>query len=88
MQVSSLHAPEKPDAMLTAGQTIRDGNITASGRGSDDAFWYVIDQSVVQGNGTETFLGRPWGNYARVVYQYCWLGKGVPAVGWAPWHDE
>ncbi|KAI0756745.1 hypothetical protein C8Q80DRAFT_1264766 [Daedaleopsis nitida] len=60
--------------------TIRDGNITAAGRGSDDAFWYVIDRSVVQGNGTESHLGRPWGNYARVVYQYCSLGKGVPGL--------
>ncbi|RPD64826.1 pectin lyase-like protein [Lentinus tigrinus ALCF2SS1-6] len=68
--------------------TIRDGNITASGRGSDDGFWYVIDRSVVQGNGTQTYLGRPWGDYARVVYQYCYLGSGVPAVGWQSWHPD
>ncbi|KAI1793817.1 pectin lyase-like protein [Ganoderma leucocontextum] len=67
---------------------IRDGNITASGRGSDDAFWYVIDHSTVKENGTATatYLGRPWGDYARVVYQYCWLPKSVPPVGWMPWH--
>ncbi|KAI0715341.1 pectin lyase fold/virulence factor [Earliella scabrosa] len=68
--------------------TIRDGNITASGRSSDDALWYVIDQSIIQGNGTTTYLGRPWGNYARVVYQFCWLGKAIPSVGWAPWHTD
>ncbi|RDX50468.1 pectin lyase-like protein [Lentinus brumalis] len=60
--------------------TIRDGNITASGRASDDGFWY--------GNGTQTYLGRPWRDYARVVYQFCHLGKGVPAVGWQPWHPD
>ncbi|TFK92788.1 carbohydrate esterase family 8 protein [Polyporus arcularius HHB13444] len=60
--------------------TIRDGNITASGRPSDDGFWY--------GNGTQTYLGRPWRDYARVVYQFCHLGKGVPAVGWQPWHPD
>ncbi|KAI0721385.1 pectin lyase fold/virulence factor [Cerioporus squamosus] len=68
--------------------TIRDGNITASGRTSDDGFWYVIDKSVIQGNGTQTYLGRPWRDYARVVYQFCYLGKGVPAVGWQPWHPD
>ncbi|KAI0801010.1 pectin lyase-like protein [Fomes fomentarius] len=68
--------------------TIRDGNITASGRSSDDAFWYVIDKSIIQGNGSQTYLGRPWGDHARVVYQYCWLGNSVPAAGWAPWHSD
>lgn len=62
--------------------------MTASGRGSDDAFWYVIDHSTVSANGTATatYLGRPWGDYARVVYQHTWLPKSVPPVGWMPWH--
>lgn len=76
------------DLFSAIGQTIRDGNITASGRSSDDAFWYVIDKSIIQGNGSQTYLGRPWGDHARVVYQYCWLGNGLPAAAWAPWHTE
>ncbi|TBU45248.1 pectin lyase-like protein [Dichomitus squalens] len=68
--------------------TIADGNITASGRSSDDAFWYVIDHSTILGNGTQTYLGRPWGAFARVVYQHSWLPKSVPAVGWAEWHPD
>ncbi len=71
------------------GQAIRDGNITVSGRGSNDAFWYVIDHSTVNTNGTATatYLGRPWGDYARVVYQHCWLPESVPPVGWVDWHS-
>ena len=74
--------------LIIGEQTIADGNITASGRASDDAFWYVIDHSTIRGNGTQTYLGRPWGAFARVVYQYCWLPKSVPAVGWMDWHPE
>ncbi|PIL31696.1 hypothetical protein GSI_06399 [Ganoderma sinense ZZ0214-1] len=67
---------------------IRDGNLTASGRSSDDAFWYVIDRSTVSANSTATatYLGRPWGDYARVVYQHTWLPGSVPPVGWMDWH--
>ena len=57
-------------------QTIGNGYITASGRSGDDAFWYVIDNSTIQGSG-KTFLGRPWRNYARVVFQKCTLGSNV-----------
>ncbi|KAI0715340.1 pectin lyase-like protein [Earliella scabrosa] len=64
--------------------TIGNGYITASGRSGDDAFWYVIDNSTIQGSG-KTFLGRPWRNYARVVFQKCTLGSNVPAAGWSVW---
>ena len=57
-------------------QTVGNGFITASGRSSDDANWYVIDSSTVQGTG-KAFLGRPWGDYARVVFQKCTLGQNV-----------
>ncbi|RPD64827.1 pectin lyase-like protein [Lentinus tigrinus ALCF2SS1-6] len=64
--------------------TIGNGYITASGRSSDDAFWYVIDNSTVQGTGT-AYLGRPWRDYARVVFQRSTLGSNVPAAGWSVW---
>ncbi|KAI0361344.1 pectin lyase-like protein [Trametes cingulata] len=67
--------------------TIGDGFITASGRSSDDGFWYVIDNSTIQGTG-KTFLGRPWRDYARVVFQKCVLGSNVPAAGWSVWNTE
>ncbi|EJD50816.1 pectin lyase-like protein [Auricularia subglabra TFB-10046 SS5] len=61
------------------------GYLTASGREKDDAFWYVIDNSRIQGNGT-TFLGRPWGAFARVVYQNSVLSNVVKTAGWSVWN--
>ncbi|TCD67387.1 hypothetical protein EIP91_012422 [Steccherinum ochraceum] len=64
--------------------TISSGCITASGRSSNDSNWYVIDDSIVQGTGT-AFLGRPWRDFARVVFQNTFLNNNVPAAGWSPW---
>ncbi|OBZ78687.1 Pectinesterase [Grifola frondosa] len=66
--------------------TIGSGCITASGRSSADAFWYVIDHSTVQGTGT-AYLGRPWRDFARVVFQHSTLGSNVPAAGWSVWNS-
>ncbi|KAI0778444.1 pectin lyase-like protein [Trametes elegans] len=65
--------------------TIGSGCITASGRSSDDGLWYVVDRSTVQGTGT-AYLGRPWRDYARVVFQKSALGSNVPAAGWSIWN--
>ncbi|KAL1951573.1 hypothetical protein VTO73DRAFT_722 [Trametes versicolor] len=65
--------------------TIGSGCITASGRSTDDGLWYVIDSSTVQGTGT-AFLGRPWRDWARVVFQKSTLGSNVPAAGWSIWN--
>ncbi|KAI9060562.1 carbohydrate esterase family 8 protein [Trametes sanguinea] len=67
--------------------TIGNGYITASGRSSDDGNWYVIDSSTIQGTG-KAFLGRPWRDYARVVFQKSTLGSNVPAAGWSVWETE
>ncbi|KAG8767099.1 hypothetical protein FRC20_004912 [Serendipita sp. 405] len=68
-------------------QTLAAGYITASGRSSDDANYYVIDHSTIQGTGS-SYLGRPWKNYARVIYQYCTIGSNVPAAGWVQWSSS
>ncbi|KAI0673397.1 pectin lyase-like protein [Trametes maxima] len=67
--------------------TIGSGCITASGRASADGLWYVIDRSTVQGTGT-AFLGRPWRDYARVVFQNSVLHSNVPAAGWSVWNTD
>ncbi|KAI0091555.1 pectin lyase-like protein [Irpex rosettiformis] len=65
--------------------TVASGWITASGRSSDDANWYVIDHSTIQGTGT-AYLGRPWRDYARVVFQNSVLNSNVPSAGWSIWN--
>ncbi|KIO22405.1 carbohydrate esterase family 8 protein [Tulasnella calospora MUT 4182] len=71
---------------ITGGtiQTVASGYITASGLSSDDPNWYVIDKTTVTGTGT-SYLGRPWRNYARVVFQNSNLGSIIPAAGWTQW---
>ncbi|KAF8606969.1 pectin lyase-like protein [Ceratobasidium sp. AG-I] len=67
-------------------ETIGTGYITASGRLTDDANWYVIDRTKVYSNGTgSVYLGRPWRNYARVVFQKSELGANVYPAGWSIW---
>lgn len=46
-------------------------------RETDDSLYYVIDHTTVTGtSGTASaYLGRPWGDYARVIFQNCNLGS-------------
>lgn len=69
------------------------GWVTASGRSSDDAGWYVINKSRVgaaPGNSVKDgayYLGRPWRNYARVVFQQTEMSKVINAAGWSVWNE-
>jgi pectin methylesterase-like acyl-CoA thioesterase len=52
-----------------------------------DGYWYVIDRSLITGvnkNGT-SYLGRPWRNYARVVFQENYLDANINPAGWSIW---
>ncbi|GKT60615.1 pectinesterase [Colletotrichum tofieldiae] len=66
------------------------GYITASGRDAEsNPSWYVINKSTVKalsgvGDG-QTFLGRPWRTFARVVFQNTNLGSVVNSAGWSKW---
>ncbi|CAE6423510.1 unnamed protein product [Rhizoctonia solani] len=64
--------------------SIGSGAITASGRSSSDSNYYVIDNSTIQGTGT-VYLGRPWSDYARVIFQNSNIGSEVQAAGWEVW---
>ncbi|CAE6423213.1 unnamed protein product, partial [Rhizoctonia solani] len=67
-------------------KSIGNGCITASGRSSADNFYYVIDNSTIEGTGT-VYLGRPWGSYARVIFQNNNIGSDVVAAGWQAWNS-
>ncbi|KAI8654288.1 Pectinesterase [Fusarium sp. Ph1] len=68
------------------------GYITANGRDSaENPSYYVINKSVVKAAGAgdgETYLGRPWREFARVVFQNTELGSVVNSAGWLPWGDN
>lgn len=74
-------------------RTIAAGCVTASGRNdSSNPSWYVITNSSVAGiNATvnadmgTNYLGRPWGIFARVVFQYTYLSDVISPAGWSIW---
>lgn len=71
------------------------GAITASGRASSsDTSYYVITDSTIESGSISgssapaagtVYLGRPWGQYARVAFQRCDLGSIINAAGWEVW---
>jgi pectinesterase len=72
--------------------TASTGFVTASGRSSNDSGWYVINRSSVAaapGNVVADgayYLGRPWRNFARVVFQNTELSKVINSAGWSIWN--
>ncbi|KAK0129839.1 hypothetical protein ONS96_000388 [Cadophora gregata f. sp. sojae] len=74
-------------------RTFDKGYITASGRETEaNDSWYVINKSTVAARDTDveagsTVLGRPWKEYARVVFQNSELSDVVNAVGWSQWSN-
>ncbi|KAG8803679.1 hypothetical protein FRC17_006139, partial [Serendipita sp. 399] len=68
-------------------ETTGSGYVTASGRSSNDANYYVIDQTTIQGSGT-SYLGRPWRNYARVIVQKSAIGSNIQKAGWSVWSSS
>ncbi|KAF8324030.1 pectin lyase-like protein [Clavulina sp. PMI_390] len=69
--------------------SVASGYMTASGRSSADAYYYVINDSTIEGaSGVTSYLGRPWADYARVIFQSCSLSSVVPAAGWSQWSSS
>jgi pectinesterase len=69
------------------------GYITANGRtASSNPSYYVINNSKISaasGNSVSAgayYLGRPWGNYARVVFQSTSMTNVINGAGWSKWN--
>ena len=68
------------------------GTITASGRSSaSNPSWYVIHNSTIAAESGQTvpsgayYLGRPWAEYARVVFQDTSMTNVINSAGWIEW---
>ncbi|KAH8120359.1 pectin lyase fold/virulence factor [Phellopilus nigrolimitatus] len=69
------------------------GCITASGREANDSSIYIFNQnqviaasdafSNVTGN---VYLGRPWGDYAKVVFKNTVIGSQLNKAVWSEWN--
>ncbi|KAL1637774.1 hypothetical protein SLS56_000329 [Neofusicoccum ribis] len=71
------------------------GYLTANGRdSSSNPSYYVINNSTVAAadgasvSSGAIYLGRPWRNYARVVFQETELSDIINAAGWAEWSSS
>ena len=78
--LSSTISPNEDGDSITAAK--RATNTTAAG--------FVFDQcSIVPAAGSSGFknvsLGRPWNNFARVLYAGCYLDGSVGSAGWTQW---
>lgn len=74
--------------------TASTGYITANGRDStSNPSYYVINKSTVAAASGKTvkagayYLGRPWRNYSRVVFQNTSLSNVINAAGWSVWQS-
>ncbi|XP_073136131.1 probable pectinesterase 29 [Henckelia pumila] len=64
------------------------GYITAQGRSSPrEKNGFVFKGCVINGNG-ETYLGRPWRGFARVVFYNTTMSQIVVPEGWDAWLSE
>ncbi|MCJ1241357.1 hypothetical protein MMC14_009362 [Varicellaria rhodocarpa] len=71
------------------------GTISASGRDSStNPSWYVINNSTVAAQSGQYvpagayYLGRPWRQYARVVFQETSLTNVINSAGWIQWSSS
>ncbi|XP_045807752.1 probable pectinesterase 53 isoform X2 [Trifolium pratense] len=63
-------------------------SITAQKRSSSSLdSGFSFKNSTVTGSG-RVYLGRPWGDYSRVVFSYTFMDKIVLPKGWKDWEDQ
>lgn len=61
--------------------------VTAASTPKDQAFGYVFKNCklTAEAGVNKVYLGRPWRDYAKVVYINCDLGVHIAPDGWANW---
>ncbi|KAK6363057.1 hypothetical protein TWF730_000504 [Orbilia blumenaviensis] len=71
-------------------ETLGNGWVTANGREAENnTSIYVFNKCGIKGAGgataASTYLGRPWRQFSRVVFQTSYLGDVVNPAGWSRW---
>ncbi|TDH65981.1 uncharacterized protein CCR75_005755 [Bremia lactucae] len=71
-------------------EAISKGYITGNGNQNETVVSeFVFNRARVFGSKSKsTMLGRPWREYARVVFQECELSDVVDPKGWSAWDDK
>ncbi|CAH0480086.1 unnamed protein product [Peronospora belbahrii] len=69
-------------------EVVGPGCITANGRkDARSPSLFVFNKGKVYGK-NETYLGRPWREYSRAVFQFCYLGPIIKPEGWLEWNGD
>ncbi|CAL5005938.1 unnamed protein product [Urochloa decumbens] len=85
-QKNSVTAQGRLDANMTTGFAFQFCNVSAHDE--------LLAASAGGGNGTaappqtQTYLGRPWKEYSRVVFMQSYIGGAVRPEGWLAWDGE
>ncbi|MCR5395719.1 MAG: DUF1460 domain-containing protein [Bacteroidales bacterium] len=68
---------------------ISNGYLTAASTPGDHPYGYVFHKCRVTADSLATsfYLGRPWRNWASVIFDQCELPASVRAEGWHNWRD-
>jgi len=65
---------------------LRDGYLTAASTPIDVPFGYVFNRCKITSEpGVQTYLGRPWRQFASVIYLNCEMSDAVRPEGWNDW---
>lgn len=65
------------------------GFLTAADQTEQTAYGFLFEQCTIYGDAGpgSMYLGRPWGEYAKVVYANCTMDDSVVPAGWDDWGD-
>lgn len=86
-EIFSLKTDEEPAADIPKQQKIY-GYITAASTAEGQEYGYIFHRCRLTGNcpPNSVYLGRPWRNYAKVVFLECELGEHIRQEGWHDWN--
>ncbi|OKL57862.1 Pectinesterase [Talaromyces atroroseus] len=72
-----------------------EGTITANGRvsSSGTSYYVITNSAIAAASGSDVtegsyYLGRPWTEYARVVFQYTSMTDVINSAGWIEWSSS
>ena len=68
---------------------LRDGYITAASTPKDQPYGFVFADCKINGEpGVQTYLGRPWRDFAKTVFLHTEMSDVVRPEGWHNWMSE
>lgn len=83
-QKNSVTAQGRLDANMTTGFAFQFCNVSAHG----DLLRAQGSNQTSGAAATQTYLGRPWKQYSRVVFMQSYIGAVVRPEGWLAWDGE